>query len=133
MLSSKGKRLASDPTGLWHAVSRGLLDNEPFPAAAGEIALAAMVDGETSYERLESTVAEAILQEGFRDAKNEPPTSHQISWAMHETLNLTRSLGLHTGTGDWRDRRYELTEIGRATAAQALWARATGPRSHPLG
>ncbi len=128
LASSKGKCLLADPEAFWNEVCRGLLDIEPFPAAAGEVLLAAMAGGEQNYQRFCSKVSAAILQEGFHDAKGDPPVRDQIVTAMHETLNLIRSLGLYEESGDWRDRRYEFTDVGRATAIQALWSRATGPR-----
>jgi hypothetical protein len=52
---------------------------------------------------------------------------------MHETTNLLRALNLLSMGGDWRDRRYGLTHVGRVTALEALHHAATGPRSSPLG
>ena len=45
--------------------------------------------------------------------------------------NLCRSLGLLKVGADWRDRSCGLTETGKATALEALRARATGPRTIP--
>ena len=61
----------------------------------------------------------------------EPPDEHDVSRAIHETSNLCRALGLLASGGDWRDRSYRLTETGKATALEALRARATGPRTIP--
>ena len=54
-----------------------------------------------------------------------------MSWAIHDTSNLCRALGLLTVGADWHDRSYGLTETGKATALEALRARATGPRTIP--
>ena len=79
-----------------------------------------------------ATVGQAVAEEGFRAARSgEPPDEHDISRAIHETSNLCRALGLLASGGDWRDRSYGLTSTGKATALEALRARATGPRTIP--
>jgi len=56
-----------------------------------------------------------------------------VGWAIHDTSNLCRALGvLSTGSG-WQDRSYGLTDIGKATALEALRSRASGPRTTPWG
>jgi hypothetical protein len=61
----------------------------------------------------------------------DPPDEHEISWAIDETSNLCRVLGLLAVGADWSDRSYGLTDTGKATALEALRARATGPRTMP--
>ena len=48
-----------------------------------------------------------------------------------QTSNLCRALGLLASGSDWSDRSYGLTGTGKATALEALRARATGPRTIP--
>ena len=75
---------------------------------------------------------QAVAEEGFRVSRTgELPDEHHIGWAVHETSNLCRALGLLAAGGDWRDRSYGLTGTGQATALAALRARATGPRTIP--
>lgn len=126
--SPRGRRCLADAGKAWRTVSRELLAIGPFPAAAGEVLLAAMAGGETNHSRLRSLVITAILQEGFHDANGKPPADRHIASAMHETLNLLRSLELYDESGDWKDRRYVLTEAGRSITMEALWWRATGPK-----
>ena len=68
---------------------------------------------------------------GGHGRTGELPDEHDIGWAIHETSNLCRALGLLASGGDWRDRSYGLTSTGRATALAALRARAAGPRTIP--
>lgn len=83
--------------------------------------------------QIEAAVGLAAAEEGFRDSRTgEPPDEHEISWAIHETSNLCRALGLLASGSDWSDRSYGLTGTGKATALEALRARATGPRTIPL-
>jgi hypothetical protein len=77
-------------------------------------------------------VGQALAEEGFRDSRTgEPPDEHQVGWAVRETSNLCRVLGLLSVGGDWDDRSYGFTGTGQATALAALQARATGPRTLP--
>jgi hypothetical protein len=72
---------------------------------------------------------QAAAEEEFRDSRTGlPPGEHDISWAIAQTVNLCRALGL-LGSGAWPDRLYQLTPVGTATALEALRARATGPRT----
>jgi hypothetical protein len=69
-------------------------------------------------------------EEGFRESRTgEPPGEQDVGWALHHTINLCLALGLLAVGGDWADRSYELTGAGKATALEALRARATGPRT----
>ena len=82
--------------------------------------------------QIKATVGQAVAEEGFRDSRTGgPPDEHHVGWAIHETSNLCRALGLLAVGGDWRDRSYGLTDTGRATTLEALQARATGPRTIP--
>lgn len=103
------------------------------PRATGEVALALLANGDSvGYDELKIAVAEVIGEESWREKRTgEPADEHSISRSMHETSNLLRALNLVSIGGHWRDRRYELTQIGRATALEALRHAATGPRSSP--
>jgi hypothetical protein len=86
------------------------------------------------YDDINATVRQAVAEEGFRQTRTgEPPDEHDVSWAIHHTLNMCRALGLLSKGGDWRDHSYGLTDVGKATALEALRARATGPRQSPWG
>jgi hypothetical protein len=132
-LTAKGRRLLADPGSLWRAVAAGLLGENDFVVFVGELFLALLLAADSVPDsQLEATVGQAVTDEGFRENRTgEPPDEHQISWAVHETSNLCRVLGLLAAGGDWRDRSYGFTGTGQATALAALQARATGPRTVP--
>jgi len=132
-LTAKGRSLLADPDSLWCAVAADLLGDNHFVVFAGELFLALLLDaGSVPDTQIKATVGQAVAEEGFRDSRTgEPPGEHDISWAIHETSNLCRALGLLAVGGDWRDRSYGLTGTGKSTAAEALRARATGPRTIP--
>jgi hypothetical protein len=132
-LTAKGRRLLADPERLWRAVAAGLLGGNAFEAFAGELFLALLLDaGAVPGRQIEAAVGLAAAEEGFRDSRSgEPPGEHEIGWAIYETINLCRALGLLASGHDWSDRSYGLTGTGQATALEALRARATGPRTIP--
>jgi hypothetical protein len=130
LLTKKGRSLLADPGGLWRAAAHAIVPTRAFDKATGEIVLAFLGSADTvSYQEVNEMVTEVIREEGWRDQRSDDiPDGHQISISMHETINLLRALALHTVGGDWRDRRYGLTEVGTATALEALHRVATGPR-----
>jgi hypothetical protein len=132
-LTAKGRRLLADPGSLWRAVAAGLLGGNPFAVFAGELFLALLLDADSVPDReLTAAVRQAVAEEGFLATRTfEPPDEHDVSWAIHETINLCRALGLLSVGGDWRDHSYGLTGAGKSTALEALRARATGPRTIP--
>lgn len=132
-LTSNGRRIRTDPHELWHVVATNLLGGNDFTVFTGELFLALLLDADSlPYAEVEETVRRAVTEEGFRGIKTgEPPNEFAVSQAIHETSNLCRALGLFSTGGDWRDRGYGLTSTGKATAHQALRARAGSPRTSP--
>lgn len=133
-LTAKGRRLAGDPEQLWRAVAAVLpAGDSDFMAYTGELFLAMLLGVDSRpYDEILATVGRAAAEEVFReDRTGEPPSQNDVSWAIHDTSNLCRALGLLTVGADWRDRSYGLTETGKAIALEALRARATGPRTIP--
>jgi hypothetical protein len=132
-LTAKGRRLLADPDGLWRAVAAGLFGENDFDAFTGELFLVLLLDADAVPDsQINATVGQAVADEGFRESRTgERPGEHDISWSVHSTGNLCRALGLLTAGRDWRDSSYGLTAAGKATAQEALRARATGPRTIP--
>jgi len=133
VLTTKGRETLRSPEQLWRCAARGLIGTDPFVALAGELCLAMMVDVEVmSANAIRSNIFAAACEVGFRDNRTgDPPDDRAVSWALHETLNLCRALGLLSVGDGWRDRDYGLTPVGQATALEALRARGTRPRSKP--
>lgn len=126
--TAKGRRLAGDPEQLWRRVAAILLvGDSDFTAYVGELFLAMLLEADSRpLHEVLATVWRAAGEEGFReDRTGEPPSEDDVSWAIHDTSNLCRALGLLTVGADWRDRSYGLTETGKATALEALRTRAT--------
>jgi hypothetical protein len=132
-LTAKGRRLPTDPGHLWRATAAGLLGGNDFSVFAGELFLAQLLIADSMPSSdITATVRQAAEEEGFRERRTgEPPSEHDVSWAIHGTSNLCRALGLLAAGSDWSDRSYGLTDAGKATALEALRARATGPRTIP--
>jgi hypothetical protein len=127
-------RRASDPEQLWRAVAAILRAGESnFMAHAGELFLAMLLEAKSRpFDQILATVWRAAGEEGIREHRTgELPSEDDVSWAIHDTSNLCRALGLLTVGTDWRDRSYGLTEVGKATALEALRTRATRPRTIP--
>ena len=133
-LTAKGRRLADDPEQLWRGVAAVLpADGSDFTAYVGELFLAMLLEADSRpFDEILATVWRAAGEEGFReDRTGEPPSEDDVSWAIHDTSNLCRALGLLTVGADWCDRSYGLTQTGKAVVLEALRARATGPRTIP--
>jgi hypothetical protein len=133
VLTSKGRDLLAEGEKLWRVTARGLLGSNDFSVYAGELFLALVIDNDSiPYDDVKATVAKAAREEGFRDTRSgEPPEDHQVGWAIADTSGPFRALGLVSTGGDWFDRDFELSDVGKATALEALRARATGPRTLP--
>jgi len=132
-LTAKGRRLLTDSGGLWRAIAAGLLGENGFIVFASELFLALLLDADAVPDsEIKATVGQAAAEEGFRESRTgEPPGEQDIGWAIHDTSNMCRALGLLSVGSDWFDRSYGLTDTGKATALEALRARATGPRTVP--
>ncbi|HTP16396.1 MAG TPA: hypothetical protein VMK13_11230 [Streptosporangiaceae bacterium] len=133
VLTAKGRRLAADSDQLWRAAARGLLNGNDFSVFAGELFLALLLDTDSMpYDKIKAVVGRAAGEEGFRERRTgEPPKDSEVDWAIHDTINLCRALEVLSVGAGWTDRSYGLTETGKATALEALRARATGPRTIP--
>jgi hypothetical protein len=133
-LTAKGRRSLGDPDRLWRAAASGLLDGSDFSVFAGELVLALLLDTDSMpYDEIKAVVGQAAGEEGFREARTgEPPTDHEVGWAISDTTNLCRALAVLSAGGDWNDRSYGLTKVGKVAALEALRARATGPRTIPM-
>ncbi len=134
-LTNRGRAQVGDPGVLWRSVARGVFGDNAFHIFAGELFLALLADTELMpYDDINATVRQAVAEEGFRQTRTgEPADERDVSWAIHHTLNMGRALGLLSVGGDWRDRSYGLTDVGKATALEALRARATGPHTSAWG
>ncbi|MGH8984585.1 MAG: hypothetical protein ACRDY6_12025 [Acidimicrobiia bacterium] len=135
VLTATGRTLLEDAEVLWRRTARSMLPADDFALAVSEVTLALLASRDTvPAHELRAVATEIVHEDGWRDtASGAPPDDRAISWATHTTTNLLRALNLLAVGGDWDDRSYGLTDVGRATALEALRRRATGARSSPWG
>ncbi len=134
-LTVKGRRLSADADQLWRVVAAALLEsNDSFSVFAGELFFALLLDADAlPLSKIAARVGRAANEAGFRDYRTKkPPTEDDVRWVVHDTINLCRALGLLSEGAAWNEDSYGLTAIGKATALEALRARATGPAMSPL-
>ena len=134
-LTTKGQRLAADAGQLWRVVAAGLLDsNDNFSVFAGELFFALLLDADSlPMSKIVARVGRAANEAGFRDSRTKkPPTDDDVRWVVFDTISLCRTLGLLSVGAAWNEDSYGLTAIGKATALEALRARAVGPAMSPL-
>lgn len=129
LLTSRGRGVLADRTELWRVAAAHLLPTQDFDAAVGEVALVRLLSHpELPRDELVAQIKPAV-QAGFRDpATGQQPSDRDVNWVLGDTLRLCRVLGLLVEAGGWTDRRYGLTETGRALATEVLRLLATGPR-----
>ncbi len=63
--------------------------------------------------------------------QRQPPGEHEVSRAFHGSSQVLRLCGVVVESGDWRDRRLELSVDGEAAVLAAIRVSAAGPRSGP--
>ena len=107
---------------------------DDFGAIVTELALALLLDADEMLQaELVERVHAAVVGEGWHDrATGRPPAPEDVRRQLADPLRLLGVLGLSREGGDWRARTVALTGVGRATALEALRARATGPRPDPF-
>jgi hypothetical protein len=129
-----GRALAGDAEALWRAVAQRLGGGDDFGAIVTELVLALLLDtDEVLQAELVEGVLAAVVGEGWHDrATGKPPDPQDVRRQLADPLRLLGVLGLSREGGDWRARTVALTGVGRATALEALRARATGPRPDPF-
>jgi hypothetical protein len=132
LITARGKDLLENPESSWRMVPAGLLSGNALSRLAGEVLLALLVDAETvPYSQVVETAGRSAEEANYRDvATGLPPGEPTINRALHETIHPCRALGMLSSDGD-EGSKIGLTAAGKATALEALRARATGPGSAP--
>lgn len=131
-----GRRCQNDAEELWHRVGRGLVRGQEFVDAVSELTLAVLVlEGEMEADDIVTTITPMLVEEGWGSGKEWGPRvlvdEEDVSAAMWDLRRRSIPFGLMVDREDWRDRSVALTEVGRATALDALRARATAPQRGP--
>lgn len=83
-LTRHGRMLHAGGTDqLWNATMACLPESSPAQAAAGEIELMLLIDGQPlAYRDLTTTVAQALLEEGWRSRRSEAPIGSDLAAAL---------------------------------------------------
>ncbi|MGH3303170.1 MAG: hypothetical protein ACRDOK_16115 [Streptosporangiaceae bacterium] len=135
ILTAKGRHLAADAEQMWRLAAASLLaGDDAFSVFAGELFLALLLDVDSlPLDKIAARAQRAANEAGFRDFRTgKPPSADHVRWVIYDTINLCRALGLLAVGADWNEDSYGLTATGKASALEALRARATGPRTNPL-
>jgi hypothetical protein len=133
VVTQRGSALAEDPAALWRATAATMLAGDDFATAAGELALALLVvEGSLPESRLAPVIGPVLSGGGWRDPAGQPPDQEAVRWAIHRSLGRPELLAMLRRAGPWQDPVFSLDGLGRATALEALRARATGPRRSPF-
>lgn len=133
VLTASGRGLVADDTALWRALCGRLLDDGGFSAAAGEIALALLLDGEAeTHDDVSMAVGMRIAEEAWTDQDSgDGPGPSAVSSALghlHAALYVLRLLDVAPGTTWWDSFGWKLNPAGRAAALVAMQTRALRPR-----
>lgn len=132
-LTELGRRCVNNFEVLWRAVCRDLTAQGSFRGAVAELALAALLENATTLrEPLVFEMIGPLEESGWRerhaDSREAPLGESSVSGALYDLQRTIRLLGMLEEGGDWQRRELRLTEIGRASAREALRAVAAGPR-----
>ncbi len=133
VLTTAGRRLLADESGLWQALCGGLLDDSGFPAAAGEIALVVLLEGEADTDdELSEAVAARIVEENWTGQSSGARPGRRAALQglsdLRWGLEVLRLVDRPPGATWWDSPTWRLNAAGRAAALVALQARALRPR-----
>jgi hypothetical protein len=116
-------------------VAAALLESKDSVSVfAGDLFFALLLDADSlPLGKIAARVRRAANEAGFRDYRaNKPPTEDDVRWVIYDTINMCRALDLLSVGAAGNQDSYDLTAIGKATALEALRARATAPATSPL-
>jgi hypothetical protein len=142
LVRRRGRKLLATPAGrhcledageLWRRAAHGLIAERSFANAVAELTLVVLVlEGESRRDEIVATITPIVVEEGWgtgRDSATRVFVDEQdVTIAMHDLWRRAKALDLMVEKGDWMNRSYSLTDVGVATALEALRARATAPR-----
>lgn len=133
--TAKGTKMITDPRVAWEALTRRTLIN-PWEQFAVETCGLLLIDadGPVAVADVTATVARLAAELGWRTGRDDggtPPASHEVGWAVDDTMELLVLFGMLDESGDRRDRRWALTPAGTALMLALLREDAVGPRSRP--
>jgi hypothetical protein len=133
--TKSGTTLAADDIAAWRALASAIAGPGGFEGFARECALLLLLDAEQVGRRqLLVGLAELAAEAGWHDRlSGRGPTPEELGRFVFSLLTVLETFGLHVEHDVPGQGRFDrLTDDGRATALEALRARATGPQHRLL-
>ena len=130
-----GAGAVADAVAAWRLLT-GNSAHDPWGRFVIETAALVMVDhgAEITDKELFDTVAQLAGELGWGttdDGIRRPPGEHEVFRAFHGAFTVLERCHVIVEHGDWRNRRFALTDAGTTTMLAAMRASAAGPRQDP--
>jgi hypothetical protein len=131
-----GAAAATDPDEAWRLLVSNL-GEQGWDRFVVECCGLVMLDraGGISTRELHADVAGMAADMGWATSEGggqrRPPGEREVARVFYGMSSILRVCGVVAESGDWRDRRVELSVEGAATMLAAIRASAAGPRSDP--
>jgi hypothetical protein len=133
--TKSGATLVADDVAAWRALAAAIAAPIGFEGFARECALLLLLDAEQVGRRaLLGGLAELAAEAGYHDRlSGRGPTPEELGHFVFPLLTVLETFGLHVEHDVPGQGRFDrLTDVGRATALEALRVRATGPQHRLL-
>ena len=130
--TSAGAAMAADPAMAWDRLGRHLVPSG-WDGFVAETAMLMLVGqgGEMLRQDVVDFVVSAAAAAGWATTvgrERQAPQTHDVAWSLGGSLRLWQLFGLAVESGDWRERRLELSDVGAAAVLTSLRHAAAGPR-----
>lgn len=136
-----GDAMAADSGAAWATLTANLA-GAGWDGFVAETALLVMLTSQTSdtqpepvdHDEIVEFIRVAAAEMGWVSegrGGRESPSTRDVSWTLADAARIWTICGLIERSGTWRDRRTNLTDVGRAAALGSLRRRGAGPSSGP--
>ena len=131
-----GRSMAADPAEAWTVLTRNL-GGDGWDGFVAETALLFLVSltGPVVDDSVAGFVRDCASDMGWQTTNeagsSEEPTVRDVSWSFADARRTWEPCGLIDREGDWRNRRYSLTDAGRVAALSYLRHVAAGAKDSP--
>lgn len=131
-----GREIAADPAGAWHALTRNLAGGGDWDCFVAETGLLFLLG---RHEPISDSSPPVFIRncaiemgwQGTTDGVAKAPSLRDVSWTFIDARRVWDVCGLTNRSGDWRNRRVALTDVGRVAALSYLRHVATAPKDSP--
>ncbi|WP_423919040.1 hypothetical protein [Candidatus Poriferisodalis sp.] len=133
--TAAGTQMTADWRRAWDRLTRHLVP-PGWEGFVAETAVLHLIDRGSglSHDELTTSVAAVAVDMSWASTVGgvrEMPSAMEVSWVLSESLSAWTACDLVVESGDWRDRRLALTEVGVAAALTYLRHVGAGPRDSP--